>query len=245
MSVVIRMIWRLDHNYSYHMLDNYGRVLKEMYEGKEKLWNSAGPGSLPFSLLAEYKDSLHYRRISVEANNINGWMDWAKGIEINRIFYSDEMLEVTRIISAILEIGQIRLFNRVGIRFISLGAGRRQWRAENWSRACLSAPVSALVRRELGPLDDVGVTLEGQGDDKLSYRVTLGPTARRNITANLSVQPSEEAIVELENFAMFFDVDLYESAIGFGGQSFAKWASTKVEKAQRFVDEWSSVDPAS
>jgi hypothetical protein len=235
MATLIRTIWRIDFAINYGLLNNIGNGLKILSEGNEIFWNSAGPGTLPYSTLAEYRSDEIYRRVSLELENINALLEWKGGIELKKLMHTDESLVITKIFNAVLDLGSIKNVKRIGIRFIVL-SGTRPASGHPQSSFFAGAELLRSAKRKLGDFSDVALTVEGRHEDKLDYRVTLGPNAKKNIEMHFTSPVAEEAMTPLENHATFFDIDLFETSISLAGNSFAKWASTKIDRASEFID---------
>jgi hypothetical protein len=239
MAKILKLLWRLDHEYSYALLDKKGAVLRTLFTEVKGYWQNASTGALPESLVANFVSAAETRAMSVEPTSCNGSLEWPLGQDLERFLTHDSFRNLSRILEKILNLCEVRGVLRAGIRFIlveraDISAGFRDRFARQTSNFYVRCSEEVL-----GQITDTAIVLEGKHDDGIGYRLLLGLTAEKNILQNsLGIRASD--LSELLTHQLFFDIDLYEQSISFREHSLQRWATTKVDKIVRLVREFRS-----
>jgi hypothetical protein len=228
MPRVVQLLWRVDYNFAYNLLDKRGSVLRALFTEVAGFWQNAGTGQLPDSLMASsLLGSPDNRIISVEPTSCNGSLGWSTGYELSRVISNESFRNLSRILEKVFSLCDIRAVNRAGIRFIIVGEaissslGFRGAFPKETSNAFSRGAESAL-----GAITDSAIILEGTHKDGVGYRIQLGPTEERNILA----WNSTADVGVLMEYPIFVDVDLFEFNFSFREHSLQKWATTKLDK---------------
>ncbi len=234
MARVIKLLWRLDYNVAFGLLDKRGIVLRTLLTEVESYWQHAGTGPLPDSLVASYIGESEARNISVELNSCNGSIEWPLGQDLDRVLSADSFRQLSKILGKILNLCDINAVARAGLRLILVeriapdATGR-----EAFSRETSNFYVRS-VENSIGRVTDIGIVLEGQHEDGVGYKLQFGPTAKKNIAQNLTTPHDDEA-TGLLSHELFFDIDLYENNFSFREHTLHKWAITKVDKISELM----------
>jgi hypothetical protein len=235
MARVIKLIWRLDYTASFAFFDKPGSALRLLNHTVEEFWNIVGDGANR-SLYAQHQDAERFRTFSVEPVGMNGTMEWLSGIELNRVFRDDAFRGVDRIAKELMKLCEIKLLLRAGLRMFcveNFADGRKD--ALRRVSGLLGENFYRQAALRLGLVNDLGLVLEGEAEDKVRYRAMFGPYARKNVEQALQRKPTIEQYEALDGFDLYFDIDLYETNISFVEHSVYRWAETKVHKAEEFI----------
>lgn len=241
MAEVIRVIFRLDYDISHAFLDRRGSALRVLTTTVSDFWENIGEGAIPGSFLVEHKATDSYRQLSLEPTSINGSLEWSQGVQLERLITSEQFIGVDRIIGKLIHTCETTKIARAGIRLVCLETLDGSQPAKFLERQ-LSKELLGVTTGALGGITDTAVILEGLDEDKIEYRYSLGPLAKKNIDQNLpNIDNKEVKDHLLRKYAMFLDIDLFEKNIYFSSGSIGRWAQTKVAKAAMFVGKCRAV----
>jgi hypothetical protein len=236
MAKIVKLIWRLDYPVSYSYIDARGRALKVIRETVDGFWKSVGDGALHMSFIARHAMEDSLRMLSLETNCLNGAFEWQCGTELSSVLRSEQFRGVDRIARELLKIAEVRRVGRAGVRFFCVenyADGRAN--AHDRTLGLLNDRLRANATSSLGTITDVGVVFEGAAEDKVSYRSSHGPYARKNLELILETPPTQDQYTILGDPDLFFDIDLYEQDFSFEEHSLFRWTETKLEKAIQFI----------
>ncbi len=235
MARAIRLFWRLDYSFAYDLLQHRGDVVRVLLTEVDKLWPTAGSGAIPDSLVATFSSPSEARAISVETMSCNGSIEWPAGQDLERVLTQDSFRNTSRVVERVLKLCGVTVMVRAGIRLIVLE--KASTGSTGFRNAFIAQVSNAYIRtakKQLGDILDIGLVLEGQSEDGVSYRLQVGPTEEKNIRANLTTRPNV-GIDDLLEHQLFFDIDLFEHNFSFREHTLQKWAVTKLDKAVQFV----------
>lgn len=243
MAKLIRIIWRLDYKVSYAYLDSLGTAVRILSETVPGFLPSLSEGMANHSLMAERRGQGDYTSIAVESAAMVGSMEWTEGIELNRVLGHDTFRNCDKIANALLATFQIKLINRAGIRFIFTEYRSGLPRLKSLHESYVESNIFGIFLKTLGNVKDVGITVEGEREDKLSYRAYIGPLVFKNVLAMMSPQHtssnpiSEDKYKDLfAKFDTFCDLDIYENNFMMMESSIFRWAKTKLDIAVEFAN---------
>jgi hypothetical protein len=238
MARIIRLLWRLDFDPSYPYLDKRGSALKVLTDTVEGFWTTVGPGQLPLSFAAlKTEEGKSQTTFSWEMTCLNGTTEWVSGIGIDRVFESPLTRGVDRIVKDALKLGEVRILKRAGVRVFCVEkfAKKKEQSAVERIGKLVNTEFQQGLFNTVGAAEDVAFIYEGTADDGLGYRAQFGPYAAKN-PAFVFTKEWGELAKPLDENDLFFDIDIFETNFSFAEHSLYRWASTKVDKAAKFIE---------
>jgi hypothetical protein len=236
MAQIIKLIWRLDYPISYAYLDKRGAALNILTNTVEKFWDVIGDGQVNMSFVARTDKDDCFRTFSLETNNINGSIEWRTGIDLNRALQDASFRAVDRIVREHLKLFEIKALARAGVRVMcteKFADGRRH--SHERFLNLIDGELRKKTEAGVGPIQDAGITFEGETTDHFYYRATFGPYEKKNVELMLEKKPTAAEYEVLGEADLFFDIDLFEKNFSFVEHSLFRWANTKVAKAIDFI----------
>ncbi|QDI79218.1 hypothetical protein E8E01_01640 [Methylorubrum populi] len=234
MTKIIRLIWRFDFDPNWQFLDRRGSTLRILHETVPAFFTRIGDGSIVDSFAAEHTESDSSRKFSTEVASINGSFEWYKGIDIDKLLISKSFRDCDKLFTALSNLYDLNIIRRAGLRTIGVST--------NIKRVCnrsfdgwVHPDISNEITSHFGAPRDVGIVIDGQGDDQLYYRANIGPIAIKNIEMNIPSASELQAKQLHDDYLHFFDIDLFEINFKMSNRSLYRWASTKIDKIEGFL----------
>ena len=236
MARIIRLVWRLDFEFSWQYLDNMGSMLKTLNETIPKFWNELHDGQVVRTYGATRTSDDLRCEMTIEPQSFNGTIAWPLGTELERALASETFSGLDKILRELLRLAEVSKMNRAGIRFIGVDKRHSKVPAKGQPLdTYVPAKLLDALSKEFGPVNDVAAVIQGQTKDELNYKAQFGPLADDNIRANIPAI-SKDDLRSYDEYEIFFDIDVYENNISFREHSLARWGKTKVESATVFLN---------
>ncbi len=230
MILVLRLIFRVDFEIRPEYIANFSDLFSLFYDEKKDFWTTYSVGG-NFALNGERIRPNGLCRLNVEPVSANGLIEWTAGLPLNKVFDDDEFRVVNRYIDEMFKKSKTSRLQRCGCRLQVISSKGFATTEEQF----IGNPLRSSVVSSLDSISDVGITIEGESDDKVLYRVVIGPAKPKNLNASFSRPLRGEELEALSSQALYMDIDLYENSMSIAGRSYAKWASTKFEKAANLI----------
>jgi len=235
MVKVVRLIWRLDYSVSFAYLDRRGAALNALMNTVPDFWQAIGDGALPHSFAGNRTRDGVVRTISLETQALNGTIKWSAGIPLADVLSDANFRSLDKIVHELAKVCELKVLKRGGLRLICVWPGQAPGAAEQ-----IRDRYRSHAEEVLGPITDVATTVEGEGEDRISYRAQFGPYDSKNVSGALERNLQPEEIEALKDNTMFLDIDLYERNFSFAEHSLFRWSETKVAKAAAFVAKFAT-----
>ena len=235
MPQVIRVIWRFDYAISYAYMDNVGTALKALSETVPGFLSVISEGMSNDSFTGERRGNGEYTTLSLERNALVGSMEWKEGIELSWLPNHDNFRNCDKTAKALLQLCQVKNINRAGIRFYFVEQSSLVSSYRSSIESFLNSAVLDRCESVLGKVGDIGVVVEGEREDKLSYRANFGPLAYKNLTMALTPQVLGVDFTEefyrgtFSRYNLFCDLDVYESNFLLVEPSVFRWSKSKFD----------------
>lgn len=178
------------------------------------------------------------RRISVEPTTLNFVFESAAGVAIDALLQTETVATLFKGVQELIERFEIHEFERAGIRFVVLSAIKKgvPIPKEKFNRL-FDQQLIGCINSKFGTIDDVGLSVDGEGPDKLKYHCRLGPYTdedlkKQQFTKHVASLVEESGIKR----NVIFDLDLYEQKFALTVKP-SKWALGPIEKSQKLVTE--------
>lgn len=239
MAALFRLVWRFDFDVSSAFLDKRGTAFKLLTQETGEFWSRSGfHTNIRDSFFADRLSPNGVRNIVVEPNSISGVFEWYDGMDPAKLLQTEEFKTVDRLLKGLMKHCEITKLNRGGIRLFAV-TGPKEENADRLQKslAVLNGGAREFFITSLNNVTDIAFILEGEMADALKYRLQFGPTEEKNIRVSVQNASDSTDFSALLKYRFIADFDLYETNFSFVEHSFFRWARTKLDKANDFLND--------
>ncbi len=239
------MIFRLDFEPNFSIIDSQGRILHILQKaGEGRHWPDLGITSDKHQVTGKKisREDGWLAAISVGPANISGHMESLEGIPLENIEDSLPVSRLFRIVNIIRKEFHVSNYKRTGVRFL-LFEDDMESNSDGIKEAFLCLFDHNMVRDlspTLGAFTDCGMAFDGSNEDGINFHLKWGPYREGELKRHLQ---------EFDHFyrncisspyktdsdiALTIDIDFYETdhqlheSVGFG-----KWCRPLIDRALR------------
>jgi uncharacterized protein YggL (DUF469 family) len=243
---VHRVIYRLDFEPNFDIIDSTGKVLGLIKEaGNGNHWPDLGEISDRHSVSGRNssREDGWWTSISIEPAALIGEFETLEGLSVEQIEKSKFVSRLFKITNTFRKEFKIEDFKRIGFRLIffeEIETDRESLRKA--FQSLIDKNLSDNLVKTLGGYTDLGIAFNGQHEDGLLYKMKCGPYADgelKNYLPNMqriyiNTNRMEEQEISL-SFTM--DIDLYEQNVKLSETTnFNKWCYPVLGKDAKAID---------
>lgn len=242
---VHRVIYRLDFEPVFDIIDSAGKILRLLKEaGKGEHWPDLGeiPDRHSVSGRNSSKKEGWWTSISLEPTALIGEFETLDGLHVEQIEKSKFIARLFSMTNMFRKEFRINTFKRIGFRIILFEkAATDRESVKNAFQSLLDKNFSDNLVKTLGGYTDIGIALDGQHDDGLFYKLKCGPYGERefkNYLPNLQrIADAEKMEDKADHLALTMDIDMYEKNTHLSDtMHFKKWCYPVLAKNTKVID---------
>lgn len=242
---VCRVVFSLDFNINYEIINAPGKVMELLNESVDNFWSTLGenPTGRRITAINESEEQRWGRNFSVRPNRIGASFEKHEGISIKNIANDDVFHKLVKITNKVREQFHIKNLQRCGLRlFYFAKLGSKKDEVKQAFQKMLDKPLVDGILPCLGEIQDIGIVVDGVHEDKIKYHFRCGPYFKGEADKKKYLQYFGDKFDQTENFDMVCDIDLYEHSFSLTEMvSFAKWCNPLLNKAQKFINLFESL----
>ena len=243
---VHRVIYRLDFEPNFDIIDSTGRILRLIKEaGSGEHWPDLGetPDRHSVSGRNSSKEDGWWASVSIEPAALIGEFETLEGLSVEQIEKSKIISRLFKITNIFRKEFKIEVFKRIGFRLIMFeetGESRESIRMA--FQSLIDKNLSDDLVDTLGGYTDLGFALNGQHEDGLLYKMKCGPYADgefKNYLPNMHRMCINTSKIEEqeETLTLTMDIDLYEHNVHLSETTnFNKWCYPVLAKDAKSYD---------
>ncbi|RYC28856.1 hypothetical protein D3273_27065 [Lichenibacterium minor] len=235
MAIAIKLIWRFDFTMNYSFLDRYGSTAKAIFTTVPEFFSQIGEGAPRTALVGSFGDTSFGRNITMDITTLSGTMEWRHGTDLSRLANDFQFRKMNQIADELIRLNEIRNILRGGFRLFFLIPKCPKWVRKDGFMDAVHKDLAEGVQSTLGRADDIAFIFEGRDQDLLSYRLSVGPFAEKNVSIAFDGDMNISKELLSSKPKMFFDLDLSEQGFSLSQGSLYKWSRTKLEKAVKLA----------
>ena len=243
---VHRVIYRLDFEPNFDIIDSTGQILRLIKEtGDGKYWPDLGeiPERHSVSGRNLSKEEGWWMSITIEPTALIGEFESLDGISVEQVEKSQFINKLFKITNALRKKFQIDTFKRIGFRLVLFEDTQADRAAVLTAfQAFIDEDLSGSLVETLGGYTDLGIALDGQHEDGLQYKLKCGPYAEgelKNYLPNIHRMNlgAERLAAKETDLTITLDIDLYEQNAHLSETTnFRKWCYPVLVKNRKTVD---------
>lgn len=233
---VNRIIYRLDFNLNYDIVEQPGQIMKLLdriadddYVLKENM-QRRGVASVFTST-----DGKVITELTVEPQTIVVSYENAEGIDLDKILIDETFLSLTKLTGKVCEKYHINDINRSGFRIFYFGSIQNNEAAFNAYRSFYDTDLIDVFENFLGDIQDYAVHFNGASTEGIKYHCKTGPL-KKDENYNAYFQNMSPDVLPSDNWGFIVDIDLYEENIAISNIPIHKWFRPKIEKATELIN---------
>jgi hypothetical protein len=236
----IHVIYRLDFPRNYSLIDGVGQVSKILMEQGASVFSDYGEDVPTRKLIARAfnEERSVFRSMTVEPTTIVLDFESAHGFELRRLEDIDDFRSLLELAEQVVTQFKVTKITRAGLRFFFVGIGPGSFEAAKDRTVGELGKVLVAPARKLGPISDVGLSLDGRSDDGISYHYRGGPFQRKNDLPRV-LQQVHEQFPEDAEYDLLLDLDQYEESFNYGPSNI-KWWRPIAETARAVASDFES-----
>jgi hypothetical protein len=234
---ISKIIFRIDYLPAFKVFDSPGLALKIMNQDGKYEWNGFSDdsskrqvGSAKQSKEEGYSLNLNCSPICIDGTLINH-----KGIAFEHVDKNDDLIRLITITNSLRDEYEIFQLKRSGIRlfyFNDLKLGSEI--VKERFAALIDKTLVKNIISELGKIDDIMISFDGEGEDKLKYHFRSGPYFSHEAKKYIEFFPEE--FVKTSVYDMVVDLDIYEENFELRKNvSYMKWCNGAFKKAIKII----------
>lgn len=243
---VHRVIYRLDFEPNFDIIDSTGQILRLIKEsGDGKHWPDLGeiPDRHSVSGRNSSKEDGWWTSITIEPAALIGEFESLEGISVEQVEKSKFIHRLFKITNTLRKTFHIDTFKRVGFRlFLFEETLADRATVLTAFQSFVDKKFSETLIETLGGYTDLGIALNGQHEDGLQYKLKCGPYADgelKNYLSNIHRMnlDTERIAVKETNLTLTLDIDLYEQNVHLSETTnFSKWCYPVLIKNTKTIE---------
>lgn len=231
MSRVMRLLFRIDYQVNYKIMDQLGEILGIVQISAPKYWQTVGESRGNRSAVLQRKDSSIplTANFTVDISSIGGTLELPEGADWDSRTIAEYVKYSSVAVAGIMNKYQMMALSRIGLRVVIFDY-------DEIIRNNRRAPFETLADRtflrdfenSFGTISDLALTLEGKTPSNVHYRLSAGPGSPSDILRHQLIPPeSYDPPADISQHQLTADIDMFESDISFVGNTLEAWSRTK------------------
>jgi hypothetical protein len=234
---VCRLIFRLDFDVNYDIIDHPGGVMKLIDQAGDSYWSEMTENQRRRGLAGKYisDDGEMANEFIVEPKAIIASFELVDGVDLKKIVDEKSFLLLAKLTDSMCEKFHINEIRRSGIRVFHFDNLQRDRKPLSVSKTFFDDDLTGGVESVLGEIQDCGVSFDGASEEGVKYHCRIGPLKEDEDYAKYfeNIGPK---FGELSNWDFVVDIDLYEQDIAISKTPMRKWFRPQIEKATKLIN---------
>jgi hypothetical protein len=231
MPRVMRVLFRIDYQVNYKIMDHLGEILGTIQGAAPKYWQAVGESRGNRSAIVRHTDNSTSAtaNLTVEISNISGSLELPEGVDWDSRPIAVYVKNCSIAAANIMLAYQISTVARIGLRVIVFDHDDiiRNNRRTSFETLA-SKNFLKDFEKSFGSVSDLAVTFEGTTSSNVSYRISTGPGSPSDILKQQVIPLEHYETPNAENqHQLTADIDLFEKDIDFTGNTLETWSRTK------------------
>lgn len=234
---VCRLIYRLDYDYQYDMVDYPGKVMQMIdHAAKRGHWSEIRENQQRRAVSGKYisDDGNVVYEFTLEPRTLISSIELVDGIEISKIFDDEGLSLLLKLSDQAIKTYHINSINRSGVRVFYFGKCKDEASKLKNYRAFIDDDLVSAIESRVGEIRDYGLAFDGSSEDGMRYHCRTGPLSESEDYSKYFEYLAEK-LKKDANWDYVVDLDLYENDTTISSISLQKWFKPQMDKADRLI----------